>query len=163
MATLATLTWIFVVLIAISECIMVFKTVFFDKGDEIDTSSAAPLAKLILYGMLGIPAFLIQLISRGIFFDLYGKFPDSGLTTAEGVRLSLISALVALGIFSISAFVIFLIYKKRDGNIIHYSYLHPLRYKAQISPGTLVVFSIQAVGLISSVLGIISFYLDYLK
>jgi len=157
MATLSIIIWMIVAFLFFKEFSILMSQAI--NSDEKFISPKAIITALIL-----IHGIIIYPITSGVFFDLYGKFPNEQLTTVENVRLALISGFIALGAFSISSFFINQSNrqpKRQQAEPVQYSQLSPERYKTP--PSKAIKFGVEVIGFISAVLGIVSFYLDYLK
>ena len=160
MATLTIIIWLIVLSLFISEWIGLMSDAS-DSG-ELFLPKSTFHSLWIIHGIIVIP------ISYGIYWDLYGKFPNFEVASElEIFRFALIAGFLALGAFSISSFIIhrkrLAIYFQNKSRSQSYSSLVPNRYSQNIIAKEMVIFTIEIIGFIGSILGIISFYLDYIK
>ncbi len=108
----------------------------------------------IMFGFIGL--WIIGLISDALYLDIYSVVPvvGRGIMTVEKLRYSAIYSAVALGTSSLFSFM-----------------LGKLRIRSETSKNDQIAKTqnislkliLEIIGFLGSALGIISFYLDYLK
>lgn len=160
MATLTIVIWLIVFFLFISEWIGLLNDAS-DSGDFI-------LPKSTFYSLLITHGIIVVPIGYAIFWDLYGKFLsfETG-SEIEKFRFALITGFLALGAFSISSFFIhrkrLAVYFRSKSQLKSYARLDPERYSQNNIIKDVSFLIIEVVGFTGSMLGIISFYLDYIK
>ena len=149
MATLTAFVWIFAL-------IMFFQgaALFFQQTLE-STELFLPRTSVGIWLLVHVCS--VVLFTLAIYWDLYGVIPpidSANLLSHENVRVTLIAGFVALGTTSILSFLM----RRRAQKNLSSSTSHQ---KGSTSLSIRLAFEL--LSLVSSVLGIISFYLDYLK
>jgi hypothetical protein len=151
MATLAVVVWLITGYLFISEW-MALVTVLAKMREMPFLPKYTFFSLLFVHGIMVIP------VSYGIYWDLYSKIPSLEIgNTSDIIKFALISGFLALGAFSVSSFWIHRIASPSSS-------LETKKHAQNASPRKkIIVLVIEVIGLVASILGIISFYLDYLR
>ena len=152
MVTLVMIIWIAVLFLFMTEFYVLSSR---ELGMPVDII----ILLVFIHGIISIP------ISLGIFFDLYDKFPLGQLTIDESIRFYLILGFITLGVFSISSYFFFQRIRQHQQKVNVIGTLQAKIQDDKYPSATFrrVMLVVELIGLVASILGIISFYLDYAK
>lgn len=149
MVTITILIWMFALVLFFHGL-----TNYMERAIESDELSIY-IPKTLILSWLLIHLFAIGPISIGLFYDLFGyPVTDLHYYPSQAIYFYFLSGLVALGVTS--GLSIWINYRRSSKS---QKPKQGTRYSFNISPRSIF----DAVAFVSSVLGIVSFYLDYIR
>ena len=160
MQTLAVVIWLFAAIMLV-KFVSVYYYLTEPYHSKLDSDDQHMFVLVTSIFGLGIVALLTWLFTLALFKDLYGIDLTTGVG-GKGIQVAVFSGLVCLGVTSLTT-----LFLPWLGAFIFRSDRHKRQPKSNgptVKRSWWVVFGVfELIGLLASVLGILSFYLDYLK